>query len=363
MHPALEPFVFDRGGIEVANRCVLAAMTNKQSHESGEISEAEVRWLEARARGGFGMVFTAATHVEADGKGWNGAFGTFSDEFLPGMTTMAHSIKKHGALAMAQLFHGGIRAPEEITGVQPKSASTHTVPPDVTARAMEEQEILATVRAFGQAARRCEQAGFDGIELHGAHGYLISQFLGPTSNQRTDAWGGSCEARHRFLAAVVKEVRQQTTPNFLVGVRLSPVQTSTGITLSDAMETTKLCLAWELDFLHISCWDINEEGTLGHRTQRFTEWCAEWLNGKLPVITTGGIWTEKDAEDGLMQGADFVGVARAGIGHHNWPSYLTKGAAEPSRPPFSTTHLQNQALSPVFIDYMRRWQGFVHEER
>ncbi len=362
MHPALQPFVFERAGIEVRNRCVLAAMTNKQSHESGEISEAEVKWLEARARGGFGMVFTAATHVEADGKGWNGAFATYSDAFLPGMTKTARSIKKHGALALAQLFHGGIRAPEEITGVQPKSASTHSVSPNVTARAMEVHEIHGTLHAFGQAARRCEEAGFDGIELHGAHGYLISQFLGPTSNQRTDAWGGSTEARHRFLSAIVKEVRQHTSPEFLVGVRLSPVQTSTGITLEDAKATAKACLGWELDFLHLSCWDINEEGTLDQRTQRYTEWFAEWVNGKLPLITTGAIWTAEDAEHGLRQGADFIGVARAGIGHHNWPSYLTEGALEPARPPFSTDHLENQALSPVFIDYMRRWQNFVLED-
>ena len=93
MHPALEPFVFARGSLSVRNRTVLAAMTNKQSHESGEISEAEINWLEGRAKGGFGIVCTAATHVEADGKGWSGAFGTFSDDFLPGLTRMAQAIQ------------------------------------------------------------------------------------------------------------------------------------------------------------------------------------------------------------------------------------------------------------------------------
>lgn len=362
MHPALQPFVFKRGGIKVQNRCVLAAMTNKQSHENGVVSDDEVRWLEARAKGGFGIVCTAATHVELDGKGWNGAFGTFSDDFIPGLRKMAKSIKTHGALAIAQLFHGGVRAPEDLTNVQPKSASVHTVAHDVTSRAMDEAEILATIRAFGEAARRCEEAGFDGVELHGAHGYLISQFLGPKSNFRADAWGGSAPSRHRFLASIVNEVRRQTTAKFLLGVRLSPIQAPTGTTLEHTKLTVEASQDWDLDFLHISCWDITEGASMGERHQRFTEWCAEWNAGRHPLITTGGIWTAKDAENGMAQGADFVGVARAGIGHHNWPACLQEGATAPSRPPFSRSHLSHQALSPTFIEYMRRWDGFVGED-
>lgn len=362
MHPALQPFVFERTGTKVHNRCVLAAMTNKQSHESGELSEAEINWLEGRAKGGFGIVCTAATHVEADGKGWSGAFGTFSDDFLPGLTRMAHAIKTHGSLAIAQLFHGGIRAPQALTGLQPKSASEHTVSQDITARAMTEQEILACVDAFGAAARRCEEAGFDGVELHGAHGYLISQFLGAKSNQRTDAWGGTPSGRHRFLEAIVQEVRRQTSSDFLIGVRLSPIQNATGTTLEDARITVKASLEWGLDFLHASCWDINEEGVVDGRTQKLTEWFAEWTEGNVPLITTGGVWTCDDAQSGLHQGADFVGVARAAIGHHDWPRCLEEGAPQPQRPPFTPSHLLNQGLSQVFVDYMRRWDGFVCDD-
>jgi 2,4-dienoyl-CoA reductase-like NADH-dependent reductase (Old Yellow Enzyme family) len=359
MHPAQEPFRFERADIRMKNRVVLAAMTNKQSHSNGDISDDEIQWLEARAAGGFGMVCTAATHVEADGQGWEGAFGTDQDDRLPGLRRMARAIKHHGALAVAQLFHGGVRAPEELTGHPPKSASNHTVPNGITARSMDEEEIFTTIRAFGEAAHRCETAGFDGIELHGAHGYLISQFLGPVSNQRSDRWGGSQSQRNAFLTAIVNEVRLQTSSRFLVGVRLSPVQASTGTQLEEALETVSACLELELDFIHVSCWDIHETATLGDRCQTYTEWFAERIDGRLPLVTTGGVWNASDAENAMTQGADFIGVARAGIGHPDWPRYLKKGSEPPKRPPFSPDWLEQASLSPVFVDYMRRWDGFV----
>ena len=361
MHPAQEPYRFERADLQMKNRVVLAAMTNKQSHPNGDISDDEIKWLEARAAGGFGMVCTAATHVEADGQGWEGAFGTDHDDRLPGLRRMAKAIKHHGALAVAQLFHGGVRAPEELTGKPPKSASSHTVSNGITARSMDEDEIFTTIRAFGEAAQRCETAGFDGIELHGAHGYLISQFLGPTSNQRSDRWGGSQSQRNAFLTDIVNEVRRQTSSRFLVGVRLSPVQASTGTQLEEALETVSACLELELDFIHVSCWDIHETATLGGRCQTYTEWFAERIDGRVPLVTTGGVWSALDAEKAMRQGGDFVGVARAGIGHPDWPTYLVEGHPEPKRPPFTSQELMEAHLSPVFVDYMRRWDGYVSD--
>ena len=360
MHPALEPFVFARGNLTAKNRCVLAAMTNKQSHDDGHVSEEEIVWLEARAKGGFGIVCTAATHVQADGQGWEGEFGVWSDAFLPGLTTMAHSISKHGALGVAQLFHGGMRAPERLTGLQPKSASANQLNPlGEMSRAMTAEEIEETIHAFGQAARRCEQAGFDGVELHGAHGYLICQFLGNETNRRTDEWGGSVELRQRFLTEIIKEVRQQTSENFLVGVRLSPIHTGTGITVEDSLFSLKTCAAQEVDFIHVSCWDIQERATIGTEVNTYTEWFANELQGHVPLFTTGAVWDRNEATNALNQGANFVGVARAGIAHPNWPNLLIEGESHPKRPPFTAQELERAALSPKFIEYMRRWDGFV----
>jgi len=360
MHPALAPFRFQRGQLEVKNRCVLAAMTNKQSHANGHVSKDEVAWLEARSRGGFGIVTTAATHVQEDGQGWEGEFGVWSDAFLPGLTSMANAISQHGALGLAQLFHGGMRAPESLTGLQPKSASENLLNDEGDfARAMTEEEIHETIQAFGQAAQRCEAAGFHGVELHGAHGYLISQFLGEATNRREDAWGGSPEKRQTFLHETVKEVRRQTSDKFLVGVRLSPVHRGVGITLHDALFTLKSCMGLELDFVHVSCWDINQRETIGQNERTFTEWFADELQGQMPLITTGAVWNRGDAADAVGQGGDFVGVARAGIAHSNWPEHLAGNYAEPKQPPFSVTELEQAMLSPRFIEYMRRWEGFV----
>lgn len=361
MHPALAPFTFNRTGKQARNRTVLAAMTNKQSHENGDVSSEEIVWLEARAEGGFGIVFTAATHVEADGQGWQGAFSTAHDRHLPGLKRMADAVTAHGALAMAQLFHGGIRAPEALTGCVPKSASSHTVAGGITAREMTEQDILTTVKAFGEAARRCEVAGFDGVELHGAHGYLISQFLGGLSNQRKDRWGGSQTKRHSFLQAIVKEVRQSTSNEFLVGVRLSPVQASTGTVLEEALATVDACMAMELDFLHVSCWDLHERGEIEGEARTYTEWFAQRCQGHLPLITTGGIWNAEDAKIAMTQGGEMVGVARAAIAHPRWPDCLKTPDHTPKRPPFTANELLEAKLSPVFVDYMRRWDGFVED--
>ena len=112
----LEPYVFKRGSLRT-NRTVLAAMTNKQSHDNGVLSEDEIAWLEARSEGGFGIITTAATHVEEDGQGWEGEFGTWSDELLEGLTQLATAIHQHGGFGLAQLFHGGMRAPERLTGL------------------------------------------------------------------------------------------------------------------------------------------------------------------------------------------------------------------------------------------------------
>ena len=181
---------------------------------------------------------TAATHVLEQGQGWEGEFGTWSDHHAEGLTAMAEAITRHGAIGLAQLFHGGMRAPEALTGVQPMSASVNELGGDLgTSQAMSEQNIREVIDGFGAAAQRCEQAGFHGVELHGAHGYLIAQFLGAGTNRRTDAWGGSQQKRTQLLAEIISEVRRQTGPNFLVGVRLSPELKACGMNLADSLET------------------------------------------------------------------------------------------------------------------------------
>ena len=363
MHPALAPFTFPRGSRTVKNRCVLAAMTNKQSHDDGRLSDEEIRWLTMRAEGGFGIVTTAAANVSEQGKGWDGEFGVWSDHHLPGLTQLAAQITKYESIGLVQLFHGGMRAPESITGVQPVSASENggRGMNGTVSRALRGKEIEAIILDFGMAAARCERAGFQGVELHGAHGYLIAQFLGAKTNRRTDKWGGSLSNRWRFLQSIIRTVREHTSDDFLVGLRLSPVLTSAGFEIHDALETVEMCTKTELDFIHVSCWDIDESVEHEGHVRTYTEWFEHVLDRRMPLVSTGMIWNADDAQKAIDQGTDFVGVGRVGIAHPNWPDYLERGSIEPVRPPFSPDHLTRAGLSPTFIKYMRAWDGFVTE--
>ncbi|MBQ70663.1 MAG: NADH:flavin oxidoreductase [Euryarchaeota archaeon] len=357
-------FTFQRTGRTVRNRTVLAALTNKQSHEDGSLSNDERHWLTLRSKGGFGIVTTAAANVTETGRGWDGELGVWSDLHLPGLTQLAEELTKHGALSLVQLFHGGMRAPLRLTGVQPVSASENTEPgmDGVVSKELSSAEIESIIDDFSQAAKRCEQAGFCGVELHGAHSYLISQFLGPVTNRRTDEWGGTLESRATFLKRIIEAVRSSTSEEFIVGVRLSPTIRDLGISLEESLQVAEWCSQWGLDFLHISCWDIyqNKQSIEG-REQTQTKWFSERLAGRIPIITTGKIWTNEDVGFAMKEGADFVGVGLAGIAHPDWPMQLMN-STDPSKPPFSIDHLQRSGLSPVFIEYMMRWKGFVADE-
>lgn len=360
-----QPFSLPRTGTVLRNRTVLAAMTNKQSAEDGALSEAELRWLLRRADGGFGIVTTAATHVVPEGRSWAGELGVWGDHHLPGLARLAQGLRARGAVGLAQLFHGGMRAPRSLTGVQPVSASA--VPgrgEEEDARALTSGEIDALVEAFADAAVRCERAGLHGVELHGAHGYLICQFLGTVSNQRTDRWGGDLAGRARFLREIIRAVRARTGPDFLVAVRISPQLADLGVRLADSIALAGLLAAEDIDLLHISCWDAfagaaDEPDDPRTLTRRF----HAALSGSLPLLSTGGVWTEADAERVLGEGADLVGVARVAIAHPDWPLHLGNGGHAPPRPPFTPEQLAAAALSPVFVDYMRRWRGFVTDGR
>ena len=336
-------------------------MTNKQSHTDGTLSDEEINWLVKRAEGGFGIITTAATHVVPEGQGWDGEMGVWGDHQLPGLTRMADEIRDNGAISLAQIFHGGMRCPQRLTLVQPVSASVNPTNDSENGktRALEESEIEGLIDAFAMAAARCEKAGFDGVEIHGAHGYLICQFLGTVTNRRTDQWGGSLQNRARFLMKIIERIRQRTSESFLVGARISPEYNQIGIVLEDSLDLVDLLAESEIDFLHISCWDCFIPPTHSDDPRMVTEIFAERLANRLPMISCGAVWSTKHAQQVMEQGADLVGVARTGIGHSDWASHLDNLDYDPQRPPFTAEHLRSEALSEKFIEYMRNWKDFV----
>ena len=249
-----DSFEFLRTGKKLRNRAVVAAMTNKQSNEDGSLSDEEINWLLRRADGGFGIVTTAASHVVREGKGWDGEMGVWGDHQLQGLTRLAKGIRERGAVSLGQIFHGGMRCPQGLTGVQPVSASVNPTSDSDTGetRALEDSEIEELVEAFAAAAARCEKAGFDGVEIHGAHGYLICQFLGLQTNRREDRWGGPLENRARFLLNIIERIRQVTSEDFLLGVRISPEYNNIGVMLEDSLDLVDMLVKSGICLLYTS---------------------------------------------------------------------------------------------------------------
>ena len=350
-----------RNGLMIPNRSVLAAMTNKQSHADGTLSDEEIAFLTRRAKGGFGIITTAASHVQESGQGWEGEFGVWGDHHLPGLTTLATKLKAFDARSFVQIFHGGMRAPSAITGQQPRSASGNFISEkEGYSKELSAQEVEETIDAFVQAAKRCESAGFDGVELHGAHGYLIAQFLGANTNRRSDQFGGDVKERCTFLLQIIRGIRAIVNPDFAIMVRLSPVSEEIGITIEDTKQVIDLLLEEEIDTLHISCWDVFEKQTNG---RTMTEEICSIYSESIPIVSTGSVWSAKDAQFVLDQGANAVGVARVALPHPDWASLISNPTYSPSRPPFAPEELRSAQLSPTFVDYMRRWKGFVTDGR
>ena len=359
-----QKFIFQRTGHIVRNRTVLAAMTNKQSHDNGILSDNEIKWLTRRAKGGFGIITTAATHVSQDGQGWEGEFGTFDDLHIPRLSELANNLKQNGAISIAQIFHGGMRSPQKLTGLQPISASKNSCEESYSkySREATEDDIYRLINDFRDAALRCYDAGFDGIELHGAHGYLISQFLGSKTNRRSDQWGGDINSRSKFLVEIIRSIKSTLPKDFLIGVRISPEIDKIGIKLHDSITLAKILRDECVDFLHLSCWDSFSRSKCEPDDPRsLTEWFTSTICDLPPIICTGGVWDNADAISVFSQGADFVGVARAGIAHPDWAMKISNQDYKPQKPPFSSLQLEEAVLSRKFIDYMRLWDGFVED--
>src|SRR3954464_3822572 len=197
-----------RGGT-LTNRFVLAPMTNGQSHDDGSLGADEYRWLVKRAEGGFGLTMTGADTVQKEGIGFAGQLGVYSDAHLDGLTRLAARIKTDGAPPAPPLHHAGMRSPVALTGRAPQCPSDDA---ETGAKAMTRDEVRQSIDAFVEAARRADRAGFDGVELHGAHGYLICEFLSPEINRRDDEYGGPVENRARFLFEAIDGVRAVCRP-------------------------------------------------------------------------------------------------------------------------------------------------------
>jgi len=345
-------------GPGLPNRLMLAPLTNMQSHADGTLSDDEAHWLLLRARGGFGLTMTAAAHVQASGQGFPGQLGCWSDRQLPGLARLAQGIRAAGSVSALQLQHSGRRSNPGLTGL-PKVGPWDDA--ETGARALSTAEVEQLVEDFIQAALRAERAGFDGVEVHGAHGYLLCAFLDAEHNQRADRYGGSLERRSRILFEIVEGIRHRAGPGFQVGLRISPERY--GIALAEARLLAGQMLAGGLlDYLDLSLWDVFkpplEEGPTG---RPLIAHFSDLPRGATRLGVAGKLMDAARAQACLDAGADFVLIGRGAILHHD---FARRAIADPGfcavPRPVSRAHLQAEGVGAAFMAYLAgTWPHFV----
>jgi 2,4-dienoyl-CoA reductase-like NADH-dependent reductase (Old Yellow Enzyme family) len=359
--PLFETLTF-KNGIKLENRMVMAPMTNWSSNPDGTVTESEVKYY-ARRSGGVGMVITACTYVTANGKGFHGEFGGDRDELIPSLQKLATAIKEQGAKAILQIFHGGRQVPPELVpdgdvvsaSNIPSEGNGNPVP-----RELSEQEVHSIIRDFGETTRRAIEAGYDGVEIHGANGYLIQQFFSPHSNRRDDHWGGSLENRLTFPMAVVDEVKRVVAENakgpFIVGYRFSPEEAETpGITMADTLVLIDELAKKDLDYLHVSLqefWSTPRRGVEDTRSR--IEIIQERVGDKVPVIGVGSIYTPDEALKAFQTGVPLIALGRELIIDPDWVQKVQEGKENEIYTEINKNN-QDQLVIPDPL-----WQAIIH---
>ncbi len=314
------------GRMVLRNRIVMPPMVSNFAEKTGEVSERLIRYLERRARGGVGLIIVEGAYVSMEGKGFSAEVGSYDDRLIPGLSRLAKAVQGQGAKIALQLLHGGRQTRTEVTGLPIVAPSPIPCPVvQQVPAAPDKAHIARIVQDFAQAARRAREAGFDAVEVHGAHGYLIHQFLSPLSNQRTDEYGGSKENRVRFASEVLEEVRRTVGPDFPVILRIDAEEfLDGGIDLPLSIYYCQT-LAPRLDALHVSGgsygargWIVqpyfNEPGLLAPLAGEIRR------KVKIPIIAVGRLHSPEKAEEVLARGdADFIAIGRGLLADPDFP--------------------------------------------
>jgi 2,4-dienoyl-CoA reductase-like NADH-dependent reductase (Old Yellow Enzyme family) len=355
MSKLFEPLTL-RCGQTLPSRVALAPLTNLQSHDDGTLGAPELAWLERRARGGFAWVSTCAAYVCEEGKAWRGQLGIATDAHLEGLTRIASALRTAGALPVVQLHHAG-----KLASLAPGAKLAPTADAAANVHAATSSDLSRVADCFVEAALRAERAGFAGVEVHGANGYLFTQFLAPADNQREDAYGGSIENRARLLRDTVRAVRAAVSPRFAVGVRLTPVDTfaQRGIVLDDTLAVVRGLAADGVDFVHLSLRDASGPPPFEPERGPVARALREALPSDVALLAAGGLWTLADVERAFAVGVDVAVLGKAAIGNPDWPHLARQPGFEPSRPPWSAAQLTSLDVSEAFVTYLRRFDGLV----
>ncbi|WP_314590148.1 NADH-dependent flavin oxidoreductase [Paenibacillus terrigena] len=370
----LLPYTFTKG-VTLKNRVVMAPMTTMSSFFDGSITSDEVNYYAERAAGP-GMIITGVAYVAESGKGFEGELSIAKDTDIKGLSKIANAIHKDGTKAVIQIFHAGRKTNSKILrGVQPVSSSSiaATHPADSeTPRELTHEEIEGIIQDFGKATLRAIQAGFDGVELHGANTYLLQQFVSPHSNRRLDQWGGSFEKRVGFPLAVIHEVASVIATHakkpFLLGYRLSPEEIETpGIRLEDSLAFARMLGDTPIDYLHFSL--ANYKRTSLHETsdqEPVLDKFVQVMANKKPIIGIGSVERPEDAEAVIHAGAALVAIGRQLIREPKWVQKIEKGDLDSIRYRLSPSELDELQIPLAMQSYLegafRKLMHFTTDE-
>ncbi|MDD2486553.1 MAG: FAD-dependent oxidoreductase [bacterium] len=339
----MESFVnlFSTGRIkqmEIKNRVFMAPMVRNYADAQGFITPRYTAHIRSIASGGVGAMILEASFVSDEGKGFANELGIHRDECLPGLRDLVEAAHRYGAVIGPQLYHAGRQTASAISGMQPVAPSAIPDPTiNEVPRVLEMDEIHRIVEAYAQGAGRAREAGCDFVEIHGAHGYLITQFLSPFSNRREDDYGGTPGKRIRFLEEVYRAVRQAVGNDYPVIVRLSGDEmVPGGLGLEDCIAIAQRLEEWGADALHVSAGNYASY-ELGYMISPMAIEdgplvpLAQHIKGRvnIPVITVGKIRHPELAEEILSTGkADFIALGRPFLADPEWPSKAKAGRTE-----------------------------------
>ncbi len=305
----------------------MAPMTTWSANDDGTVSDAEDIYYRLRVKG-VGLVITGCTHVQANGVGFTGEFAACDDRFGPSLKKLAEAAKSGGAPAILQIFHAGVKAiPDLVSEVVAASAVKGDSSPFVASvipRALTESEIEEVIHAFGQATRRAIEAGFDGVELHGAHGFLIQNFVSPHFNRRTDSWGGTLVNRMRFPLAIVAEVRrviaEYADRPFVLGYRISVDEPNDGgLRIADSLVLVNHLIEGGIDYVHASLTDALTATPIGKADgPTVVRILVDHIDGRLPLIAAGQLRTRAQAECAINNGLSLVAIGQGLVLNPNW---------------------------------------------
>ncbi|KAH0349155.1 NADH:flavin oxidoreductase/NADH oxidase, partial [Aureobasidium melanogenum] len=350
-----KPLAFKRGP-SLKNRMILAPLTNWQSNVDGTVSKEDEHWLQQCVKGGFSMIMTAAANVHADGKTFPGQLGIYHDRHLEGLKRVADMIRENGATSSVQLHHGGARAQKSL-GSDPVGPSAV---PEMGVRALSLEDVETLRDDYVRAAKRAEMAGFDGVEVHAAFGWVLSQFLSPTYNYRTDRYGGSLENRARLLFEVIDRIRATCRPDFQIGLRLSMERH--GLHLKDIRDVAARAMKEEqIDYLDLAPWDFRKLAQDDpYQGQTLLSVFTDLPRSSVRLGVSGKILGAQDAADALAAGCDFVMIGKAAILQSDFPQRVEMDHQYHAPAlPVTRDYLKEQGLSANFIAYMETWDGFV----